>query len=523
VDRRRDSVGEDSDSYVFRHCAVSLWKEDISVLRARLAALRAEGVSDLRDYLDRHPDFIREAIHSITVVDVNDATLGLYEAESKEQLFGFLDRTLDPDATASFREPILAIWEGRGGIRVESSALSLTGRRLSLIVTSYIPPDTDPSRLMLVSVVDITDRTRAEERNLRLASLVESSDDAIVGIGMDRLITVWNAGAERVYGYAAAEIIGRPTSLMIPAELEEETRQIRDAVGRGERIEHFETVRRRKDGALIDVSLTLSLIRDSAGRPVGYASVARDITARKAFQAQLMRAQRLESLATLTGGIAHQFNNINTIIMGYLNLLQLEGNLRGTQALYIEEAYKGIQRAVEITDHLLVLAGAPTENRQAVSMAEAVRPLLPRFEARCAAGKVTLRVDLDESAMVHVAVSRLAYIAGSLITNALDAMIDSPVRLLTVRSAHDPRSVSLEVTDTGCGIAADDLSRIFTPFFSTKGEWAAADSPQAGLKGVGLSLAVCHATASDYDGRIEVRSARGAGTTFRLVLPRWTH
>ncbi len=134
---------------------------------------------------------------------------------------------------------------------------------------------------------DITQRKRLLDRNQQLATLVESSDDAIVGMGMDRRITVWNHGAERIYGYTAQEMIGSPTAPLIPEELEEEARQMREKLGRGERIEHFETTRLRKDGTRIIVSLTLSAIHDEAGRMVGMASVARDVTAQKALQAQL--------------------------------------------------------------------------------------------------------------------------------------------------------------------------------------------------------------------------------------------
>ena len=204
-------------------------------------------------------------------------------------------------------------------------------------------------------IQDITERKKMEAKNQELAVLVNSADDAIVGLDLNRKITVWNGGAERLYGYSAEEMIRAPTSILIPPELEDEARLIREKIMSGEQITHFEATRLRKDGSRILVSLTLSAIRDAGGRIVGMASTARDVTAQKALEAQLSRVQRLESLATLAGGVAHQFNNINTVIKGYLQLIRSEKGLPARFTCYVDEALAGVQKAVDITDHLLML------------------------------------------------------------------------------------------------------------------------------------------------------------------------
>ena len=366
---------------------------------------------------------------------------------------------------------------------------------------------------------DITERRQTEERNIRLATLVESSADAIVGLDLNRVVTSWNKGAENVYGYRAEEAIGRPSSLFMPPELDDEARELRAKILRGEHIESFETQRRRKDGALIHVSLALSPIRNKEGEVVGIASIARDITGQKALRAQIMRAQRLESLGTLAGGIAHQFNNINTAVKGYLDLLLLSENLSSKARSYAQEALKGVQRAVDITDRLQGLSGTAQAGEGAFPLDDLVRSLLPLFEKRIEAQSVTVILDLLETPALRINRAQIDFILASLLTNSLDALLDRPLRVLTLRSGSVPGFALVEVGDTGCGIPSENLSRLFTPFFTTKGEWAPTRSAQSQVKGVGLSLAVSQSTVSEYGGRIEIESEAGTGTTVRLLLP----
>jgi PAS domain S-box-containing protein len=365
---------------------------------------------------------------------------------------------------------------------------------------------------------DITARKRLEEKNQQLATLVESADDAIIGQDLNRRITVWNQGAERLYGYSAEEMIGMLMSPLIPPELEDEARLIMERLMRGERITNFETTALRKDGSKLMVSFTFAPIRDTQGRVVGIASVARDVTAQKAMQTQLNRAQRLESLATLAGGVAHQFNNINTVVGGYLDLMRYEKSLPARLASYVEAAYMGLQKAVDITDRLLALT-EPGGSSNTLRLDALARTLLPLHEKRIEEEQVRLVLDLVETPLVQGDEVRLRFVLSSLIGNALDSLLDRPVRMVSVRTGSTKDAAWFEVEDTGCGIPKEDLPRIFSPFFSAKGEWAPPGSSQARLKGVGLSLAISSTTVSEYGGRIEVQSTKGVGSTFRVVMP----
>ncbi|MGO9309926.1 MAG: PAS domain S-box protein [Spirochaetia bacterium] len=365
---------------------------------------------------------------------------------------------------------------------------------------------------------DMTEHRQMEQKNLRLATLVDSSDDAIVGTDLERRITVWNKGAERIYGYAAEEVLGATLSPLIPSEYEEETRIVRERVMRGEQVTNFETTRLRKDGSRITVSMTLSAIRDSEGKIVGMASTARDVTAQKAFEAQINRAQRLESLATLAGGVAHQFNNINAAISGCLQMLQSEKELSPEAASYVKAASAGVQKAVNITDRLLVLT-EPGGASESLRLDVLARTVLSLHEKRIEEEKVRLVLDLAGCPLVVGSEKSLKFVLASLIGNALDSLLDRPERMLAVRTGSRENAAYCEVGDSGCGIPTEALPRIFSPFFSAKGEWAPTGSPQARLKGVGLSLAICSRFVSECGGRIDVESVPQQGSTFRVWFP----
>ena len=367
-------------------------------------------------------------------------------------------------------------------------------------------------------VQDITDRKRLEAKNKELAALVNSADDAIIGLDLGRKITVWNGGAERLYGYTAEEMIGAPTTVLIPPDCEDEARLMREKTMLGEQVTHHETTRLRKDGSKVLVSLTLSPIRDQEGKIVGMASIARDITAQKTMEAQASRVQRLESLATLAGGVAHQFNNINTVIKGYLDLMKYERGLSAQFTSYVQEALAGVQTAVGITDRLLMLT-QPSGFSEIIRLDALAKAVLPVHEKRIEREKVRLVLALSDTTPVVAGKSLLKSVFSSLIDNALDSLLGRPVRILSVRTGNQKDGSYFEVEDSGCGILEANLPKLFMPFYSAKGEWAPSDSPQTKLKGVGLSLAISSMAVSQYGGRIEVRSTEGVGSAFRVILP----
>jgi PAS domain S-box-containing protein len=187
-------------------------------------------------------------------------------------------------------------------------------------------------------------RCRTESALVFAASLVEHWDDAIVCKTLDGVITGWNAGAERLYGYSAREVIGRtPVGITIP---EAELPKILARVGRGERVDHYETTGVTKDGRRVDVSVTVSPIRDAAGGIIGAASIARDITHRKEAEAAIREGNILRCVASLAAAAAHEINNPLAVVMGYLDLMTDDAD--ATERARIGEIVKAVSRIQEI-------------------------------------------------------------------------------------------------------------------------------------------------------------------------------
>lgn len=156
----------------------------------------------------------------------------------------------------------------------------------------------------------------------RLASIVDSSEDAIIGKHLDGTITTWNRGAERIYGYLSAEVVGKNIALLAPTDRPDEVPQILEKIRCGESVEHFESVRVTKDGRRLDVSISVSPIREAGGRVIGASAIARDITAQKRAENHLRQAQTMEAVGRLAGGVAHDFNHILGIISACTELLR---------------------------------------------------------------------------------------------------------------------------------------------------------------------------------------------------------
>lgn len=363
---------------------------------------------------------------------------------------------------------------------------------------------------------DITEHRRIEERNLLLAAMVASSNDAIIGIGLDDLVTSWNRGAEKLFGYTAQEVIERPITAVLSPDMIAQMSEHMESLPGENRVQRLESLVTRKDGSQAYISYSLSPVIDEKGSIVGLAAIVSDETQRKALQTQIIRSQRLESLATLAAGIAHQFNNANTVIRGYLDLLAGDKALSSTAQSNITEALKAVHRMVEITERLqgFTSAGAPgTEN---LRLEEVLPTFLQAFEERFQSSGIRVEVDLQETLPIRDSRTTLGFIVTSLLTNSVHALIDCPSPVVTVRTGRGEGFSLLAVSDNGCGIPQENLKRIFTPFFTTKGEWAEPRSPQARMKGVGLSLAVCQSAVAESGGWIEVESVHGQGATFRV-------
>jgi PAS domain S-box-containing protein len=371
----------------------------------------------------------------------------------------------------------------------------------------------------------ITDRKRLDERLERFAALVDSSEDAIVSKTVEGIILTWNKGAERMYGYPAAEVAGRPMTLLLPEDRADEEAEVLERIRRGERVEHFETVRRTKSGELIEVSLTISPIHDKNGLIIGASHVARNITDRKRLDEQMWHAQKLESLGVLAGGVAHDFNNLLTGILGNASLALETLSPNNPARPMLREVLTASERAAHLTRQLLAYAGKGRFVIEPVNLSGLVREISGLIQTSIAKN-VQLRLDLrDDVPLIQADSSQLQQIVMNLVINGAEAIgedangtvlvttgiqnVDEQylLSMLEVSELAPGRYISLEVHDSGCGMDEPTLCRIFDPFFTTK------------FTGRGLGLAAVQGIVQGHKGALKVYSRPGSGTTFKVLFP----
>jgi PAS domain S-box-containing protein len=370
---------------------------------------------------------------------------------------------------------------------------------------------------------DVTARRQAEEESARLAGIVAGSDDAIIGIDMGGAVTSWNAGAERLYGYAAAEAVGRHFSVLFPPDRAGEAGAALARVGRGEAVPAFQTVRLHKSGRRVDVAESVSPVRDRAGRVVGASKIAHDIGRMKALEEQFRQAQKMEAVGRLAGGVAHDFNNLLTVITGYGQIVHDALPSGHPSRELVAEITKAGDRAAGLTRQLLAFSRQSVLEPKVLDVNALVRDL-EKMLRRLLGEDIDLRATLDPAlGRVRADPGQLEQAVVNLCVNARDAMPTGGK--LTVEThdadldgsyaaAHpDVRPgpyVLVAVSDTGTGMTADVRARIFEPFFTTKG---------AG-KGTGLGLAMVFGFVKQSGGHVAVYSEPGLGSTFKLYLPR---
>jgi PAS domain S-box-containing protein len=371
---------------------------------------------------------------------------------------------------------------------------------------------------------DITERREAERVRAELAAIVESSEDAIIGEDLRGVITSWNRGAERLYGYTAEEVIGKPLSLLIPHEQPEELPDLLERLLRGECIEHYETVRVRKDGARMDVSLSISPIRDAEGRVVGAAKIARDIGPQKRLEDELRRrAEALEEAGRqkdqFLAMLAHELRNPLAPILNALHILQQSRTTpaaRGQTLGMLERQVRHLSRLVDdLLDVSRVTRGQVQLRRERLDLgrlartaAEDHRPVLEKVG-------LTLRLEVPETPVWALAdATRLTQVVNNLLDNAIkfrDRKCPVTVRVCIDEESH---RAMLAVRDEGMGIQPELLPRLFNPF-------AQADrSLNRSRGGLGLGLALVKGLVELHGGEVEAFSeGLGRGAEFRVWLP----
>lgn len=320
-------------------------------------------------------------------------------------------------------------------------------------------------------VLDITDQKTAFEAQMKLAAIVECSDDAIASKDLTGIVTSWNAAAERILGYKAAEIIGKPITTIIPPELHGDEPEILRKIQNGQRIEHFETVRVTKSGERIDVSLTVSPVRDQQGKIVGAAKILRDVTAQKKLEATLRTTERLASVGRLAATVAHEINNPLEAVTNLIYIARQEPKLPANARAYLVAADEELQRVSHIARQTLGFY-RDTSHPVWISVAESVDEVLAVYDRRFRYKEMPVRREIPSDLSACVLRGEFKQIVSNLVSNAIDASPHgAPLHIRAWRSCHPVTRVPgmrLTVADHGEGISPEIRQKIFTPFFTTK-------------------------------------------------------
>jgi PAS domain S-box-containing protein len=385
---------------------------------------------------------------------------------------------------------------------------------------------------------DITDERKAEREielsyrfQAQLASIVESSDDAIISKNLDGIVTSWNRGAERIFGYTSAEMIGKPITTIIPANRQDEEPTILARLRRGERIDHYETVRQRKDGTLLDVSATISPIRNAEGTIIGASKVARDVTEQKQAERLLHEAKEslekqvalrtahlnetVHSLESVCYTMAHDLRAPLRSLHGYAEILAEEcgSSLDPETKLCTERITTATSRMEQLIEDLLQFAklghiDLPVERLDVrTELDRILETIAPEIEVKGAI--ITLPEPGETAVLANATVFRQVML--NLIVNGMKFVAQNAKPQINITAAKEGPTVRICVKDNGIGIAREHHDRIFGLFQRLH---SAEKYP-----GTGVGLAIVKRGVERMGGRVTLISERGMGSTFCVELP----
>jgi PAS domain S-box-containing protein len=450
----------------------------------------------------------------------NRAAERLYGYRAKEVLGKNVALLLPQDRLRELEEVFSKIAAGGGAHRYETSRVDKDGSSIDIAVT--VSPIRDAAGIIVgTSTIarDITERNRTRAVNAVLAAIVDSSNDAIIGKTLQGVITTWNRGAEILYGYALQEVVGKSISLLVPPERRDEVSEIiAGMLAANARIDHFETQRLCKDGRVIDVSLTVSPIRDSNGTIVGASSVARDITERNVMAAALKATENAVAMNRakdeMVSLVSHELRTPLASLLGFTELLCSRNFPAKQRRQYLEVMLREGRRLTDLIDDVLQVQRLDA-GHQSLNLAPADMEALIRRAVATAGEDTHTPIEVNAAAslpLVMVDPDAILQVLGNFLSNARKYSPQGGTIVVTAREVGE--MIVVDIRDHGLGLPADAVPKLFGTFYRVD------SGDRLLIKGTGLGLAINRKIVEAHHGHVGADSdGPGHGSRFHFTLP----
>lgn len=358
----------------------------------------------------------------------------------------------------------------------------------------------------------------AQQEYAQLAAIVESSNDSIISEDTDGKILSWNKGAELLFGYTSDEAVGHNISIIFPSDLIHEEASLLQKIRSGENVQHFKTSRRRKDGSLVDVSLTASPILDSEGNIVGISKITRDVSEEKRYVEEIENSKRLADLAAkekdrFLASLSHELRTPLVSVLGYSNMLSTDSLSPEESKVAIETIRKNAQLQVDLIEDLLdvsrIMTGKFSISRTVFSVREATETAINTLMPQAKEKGIPILSEIDDITL-FADKKRYSQIILNLISNAIKFTEKGTINIKVSRGGEN---AVLQVSDTGTGISKENINKIFTEFMQLD------SSPTRSFSGLGLGLSIVKSLVEAHGGVVGVESIVGEGSTFTVKIP----